>query len=126
MKEHLGWVPGLDMPSTYVHLSGRDVDGAILKAHGIIVDKESKVKIALPLSKCPRCGGEMRSEAQFCPGCGMVLNLKAALKLQEERNLADRIMDLLMKDEEARKLLARKISELYEFSQLDSTSQAVP
>ena len=31
MKEHFGWVPGSYMPSTYVHLSGKDVDGAILK-----------------------------------------------------------------------------------------------
>jgi integrase/recombinase XerD len=63
MKEHLGWVPGSDMPSTHVHLSGRDVDGAILKPYGIAVDEESKVKIALTLTKCPRCGKEMSSEA---------------------------------------------------------------
>ncbi|MBN1244299.1 tyrosine-type recombinase/integrase [Candidatus Bathyarchaeota archaeon] len=123
MKEHLGWVPGSDMPSTYVHLSGRDVDGAILKAHGITVDQETKAKVALILTKCPRCDQESSSDAQFCPKCGMVLNDKAALKLQEERNLADRIMTLLMKDSEVRKLLARKISELYESSRLDSTSQ---
>jgi integrase len=110
MKEHLGWVPRSDMPSTYVHLSGRDVDDAILKAHGIKVDKEAKVKIALTLTKCPRCSKETSSEAQFCPGCGMVLKAKSALKLEEERNLADRIMNLLMKDDEVRKLLAKKIS----------------
>jgi integrase/recombinase XerD len=125
MKEHLGWVPGSDMPSTYVHLSGRDVDGAILKAHGIAVDQETKAKVALILTKCPRCNQESSSDAQFCAKCGMVLDDKAALKLQEERNLADRIMDLLMKDSEVRKLLARKISELYESSRLDSTSQEV-
>jgi hypothetical protein len=56
----------------------------------------------------------------------MVLNVKTALKLQEERNLADRIMDMLMKDDEVRKLLAKKISELYESSQLHSTSQGSP
>jgi integrase/recombinase XerD len=126
MKEHLGWVPGSDMPSTYVHLSGRDVDGAILKAHGITVDQETKAKIAFILTKCPRCDQESSSDAQFCPKCGMVLNVKAALKIEAERDLADRIMDILMKDNEVRRLLAKKISELYESSRLDPTSQGVP
>ena len=123
MKEHLGWVPGSDMPSTYVHLSGRDIDTAILKAHGITIDKESKVNIALTLTKCPRCGKETSSEIKFCPACGMVLNVKTALKLHEEGKLADWIMDMLMKDGEVRNFLAQKISELYESSQLHSTSQ---
>jgi len=73
------------MPSTYVHLSGRDVDGVLLKAHGITVDQESKVKMTLTLTKCPRCGKDSSSEAQFCPACGMVLDLKAAVKLEDER-----------------------------------------
>jgi integrase len=124
MKELLGWVPGSDMPSTYVHLSGRDVDGALLKAHGLTLDQEQKVKMALTLTKCPRCGKDSSPEAQFCPSCGMFLELKAAVKLREERTKADRIMDMLIKDEEVRKLLARKIDELYVSSQHPSTSQA--
>jgi hypothetical protein len=126
MKEHLGWVPGSEMPSTYVHLSGRDVDSALLKAHGIAVDQEQKVKMALTLTKCPRCGKDSCSEAQFCPSCGMVLDLKAAVKLEEERTEADRIMDMLMKDDEVRNLLSRKVNELYASSQPPPTSPAVP
>lgn len=112
MKEHLGWVPGSDMPSTYVHLSGRDVDGALLKAHGIEVDKEVKMHVGLTLTKCYSCGRSVNSDSQFCPSCGMVLDPKAAVMLEEERTKADHIMDMLMQDEEVRKLLARKISQL--------------
>ncbi|MDQ1255196.1 MAG: integrase/recombinase XerD [Euryarchaeota archaeon] len=36
MNAYFGWVQGSGMPSVYVHLSGRDVDGAVLKANGII------------------------------------------------------------------------------------------
>ena len=36
MKELLGWVQGSDRASTYVHLCGRDVDGALLAANGIV------------------------------------------------------------------------------------------
>jgi len=33
---YFGWIQGSDMPSIYVHLSGRDVDDAVLKANGIV------------------------------------------------------------------------------------------
>ncbi|MCQ1534674.1 tyrosine-type recombinase/integrase [Methanosarcina sp. KYL-1] len=36
MNAYFGWIQGSNMPSVYVHLSGRDVDDAILKANGII------------------------------------------------------------------------------------------
>ena len=35
MNQYFGWVTGSDRPSTYVHLSGRDVDDAILKKEGM-------------------------------------------------------------------------------------------
>jgi integrase len=122
MKEHLGWVQDSDMPSVYVHLSGRDVDNALLKAQGIMLNQEGKVKLALTLEKCPRCGKESNSDAQFCPSCGVVLDLKASVKLEEERMNADRIMDMLMKDDEVRNLLSRKMNELYASSQPPPTS----
>jgi len=126
MKEHLGWVPGSDMPSTYVHLSGRDVDGALLKAHGVTVDEETKQRVAIALIKCSRCGQNISSETQFCPACGMVLDARSAVKLEEERMKADRLMDLLMKDDEVRCLLSRKVHELYASSQPPSSSLAAP
>jgi integrase/recombinase XerD len=113
MKEHFGWVPGSYMPSTYVHLSGRDVDDTILKAHGISVDKDSKSGAAIMLIKCPRCSKDITSEDQFCPACGMVLNSKAVVQIEDERAKADQLMDVLMKDEEVRSLISRKDHELY-------------
>jgi integrase/recombinase XerD len=98
MKEHFGWVPGSYTPSTYVHLSGRDVDGATLKAHGICVNEDSRSGAAITLTKCPRCGKDITSEDQFCPGCVMVLEAKIALQLEDERAKADQLMDMLMKD----------------------------
>jgi integrase/recombinase XerD len=114
MKEHLGWVPGSDMPSTYVHLSGRDVDGPLLKAHGVTMDKETKMNISLTLTKCPRCDKNVSSDTQFCPSCGMVLNQKAAIGLEEERMKADRLMDMLMKDDEVKNLFLQKLQQFYD------------
>jgi integrase/recombinase XerD len=36
MNAYFGWIQGSDMPSVYVHLSGRDIDNAILRANGVI------------------------------------------------------------------------------------------
>lgn len=36
MNAYFGWVQGSDMPAVYVHLSGRDVDDAVLKANGVM------------------------------------------------------------------------------------------
>ena len=124
LKEYFGWVSESDMPGNYVHLSGRDVDGVLLAAHGIKVDKDDKAEMALMVTECPRCRNRVGTEAQFCPACGMVLTDKAAIKLEEERNMADKLMDMLMKDEEVRRLLARKVSELCASSQLPPSSQA--
>jgi len=40
MKQYLGWVQGSSMAAIYVHLSGRDVDDALLKMHGIVTDEK--------------------------------------------------------------------------------------
>jgi hypothetical protein len=52
----------------------------------------------------------------------MILDAQTAIRLEEERAKADKIMNMLMKDEEVRRLLARKIHELYASSQLPPTS----
>ena len=36
MNAYFGWVQGSGMPSIYVHLSGRYIDDAVLKANGIV------------------------------------------------------------------------------------------
>jgi len=113
MKEHFGWAPCSYTPSTYVHLSGRDVNGAILKAHGISVDEDARSEAAITLTNCPRCSKGITSEDKFCPACGMVLDAKNAVKLEDEITRADSLMDLLMKDDEVRTLISRKVHELF-------------
>ena len=39
MKEVFGWTQGSEMASIYVHLSGRDVDDALLKVYGVKKDE---------------------------------------------------------------------------------------
>jgi len=113
MKVHFGWVRDSDMAAVYVHLSGRDVDGALLKSHGLLKDQEQAAKPVLSVLDCPRCGKQVISTAQFCPFCGMAVNLKAALSLEDSREKADNILDILMKDTEVKALLSRKLKDLF-------------
>jgi integrase/recombinase XerD len=48
MNAYFGWVQGSDMPSIYVHLSGRDIDDAILKANGVIEKDATAVQSEKP------------------------------------------------------------------------------
>lgn len=72
MKKYLGWTAGSDMPATYVHLSGKDIDNAIKIMYGI-EDIESPVDTMKP-GKCPRCQEMNPPKARYCFRCGLVLN----------------------------------------------------
>jgi hypothetical protein len=56
----------------------------------------------------------------------MILDAKTAIQLEEERTKADRLMNLLMKDDEVRNLLSRKITEMYTSSQPHPSLQEAP
>ena len=109
MNAYFGWIQGSDMPSTYVHLSGRDIDNTILQLHGI-VPKESDDN----RRRCGRCGHLNPDIAKYCEKCGMPLTIVAAVGLEEknaefERKIG-RIMELLERDD-VRQLIAKKLNE---------------
>lgn len=122
MDQHFGWVQGSKRTATYVHLSGRDVDAALLASYGIVPDEEEKKKLTLDLIKCPRCGRDSGNNTVYCPACGMLLDQKTALSFEKEKERADSLMGKLMEDEEVKGLLARKISQLLASSQLHPLS----
>lgn len=102
MNMHFGWVQGSDMPSIYVHLSGRDVDQAILRANGIeIKEEDNKPKTNV----CPRCKTINTPNNLFCHKCGAVLTLKTAMDLEEKAKPVD---------DNLNELLESKINELVE------------
>jgi len=116
MKEYFGWVQASDMAAVYVHLSGRDVDNAILKVHGMNQNSNNKEESLLKPKDCPRCNETNQTTNKFCFKCGMPLDKETILNLVEkdlQRKEADRLMDKLIKDEEFREILERKIREIY-------------
>lgn len=82
MCEYLGWIQGSDMPFTYVHLSGRDIDEAILKMHGKI-PKDNGAEFTP--RKCPRCLRENPSDSHFCMTCHLPLDEKTAVEIEQRK-----------------------------------------
>lgn len=97
MKEYLGWVQGSDMASVYVHMSGRDVDKALLKLHGLAQDEDQKEEI-FKVRTCPKCKERNDPVSLFCKRCGSPMDLRMALDLQEKRNEKDEVVALVVKE----------------------------
>ncbi len=89
MCEWFGWVQGSDQPSRYVHLSGRDIDNAYDKMHGI-KEEEEEEKVELSPIKCPRCEEQNSPEAKFCQRCGQALSVEAAQEMEEKEKIANK------------------------------------
>jgi len=111
MKEHFGWVQDSKMASVYVHLSGRDVDKALLRLHGLEVEKntqEEKFKLIV----CPRCKENNSPDAKFCNTCGLTLNLKTAMEMDAVSTKANELMTALIKNPEILDVLLSAMKKL--------------
>ncbi|MGC8655196.1 MAG: tyrosine-type recombinase/integrase [Thermoplasmata archaeon] len=85
LEAQMGWVHGSKQTRTYVHLSLRDQDNAILKAYGVQVPEDNTIKEDRP-KECPRCHTLNPSDAKYCRNCWMPLTLEKALEMQEKQN----------------------------------------
>lgn len=77
MESHLGWIHGSNMPGTYIHLSGKGVDDAILGMYGIKKDKEPEQDL-IPW-KCFTCEILNPITSKFCSRCGAAKDTKTAM-----------------------------------------------
>ena len=114
MKEFFGWTQDSKMAAVYVHLSGRDVDNALLKVYGLENANDKKESIFKP-KDCPRCKQINQATNMFCSRCGFPLDEESkaeVIRKTIERRKADRIMDKLLEDEEFREMFLRKIEML--------------
>jgi site-specific recombinase XerD len=114
MREFFGWVKDSDMTSVYTHLSGRDVDKALLKTYGINIEENGKKESVLKPRICIRCKKANSATDKFCE-CGMPLNEDAIVEVMKrnfERKQADEILDKLIQDEEFKEMFIKKFKEV--------------
>lgn len=86
LKEYFGWTQSSSMASIYVHMSGRDVDDALLKLHGL-KEKTPEEDCNKP-RRCPRCAEINPPNFKFCGKCGMALDLKAVMEKEDKMKAA--------------------------------------
>lgn len=103
LEGYMGWVPGSQMASVYVRLSGRDVDEAYLRAKGI-KSAEAPKEPDLP-RRCPRCQAVNESGARFCRLCGLALDVQTAMKVERTVQREDAMLEAVLKDPEVRRVM---------------------
>ena len=100
MNEYFGWVQGSNMPATYVHLSGRDVDNKILEMHDL-KPKDERGEGDLKPIVCPRCDYINSPLSRYCNRCGMILDEEERIKLEmRSRQVSKDFPDLGIEDTE--------------------------
>lgn len=114
MNQYFGWIQGSNMPSTYIHMSGKKIDASILALNGIAQPKENKESKLKP-KICPRCETINSHDANYCSKCAGILDENAKFHLEqqtERRSKADEMMNLLMKDKEFQHFFSKKIKSI--------------
>ncbi len=111
MKEYFGWTQSSGMAATYVHLSGRDVDKALLALQGLEKPEEHKEE-QMKIKACQRCQEKNSPGAKFCLRCGTPLDAKIIAQVEEERKIGDNILNQLMENAEFKEYLVKKVVEL--------------
>lgn len=118
MNQYFGWIQGSDMPSTYVHMSGREVDSAILAMNGIETEtkkEESKLHPRI----CPRCDTINTADSKHCNKCGGIIDIKTIMELEQkeaeqlkDRGQMDMILNALLKDKDMQTMFLEKLRNL--------------
>jgi len=75
LKVYMGWTNSSEMASIYVHLSGRDIDNAIINLYQ---DNPKPPQDKPTITVCPRCTSQNHFSSRFCNRCGAILNIQDA------------------------------------------------
>lgn len=91
MNKFFGWTPGSRMAAVYVHLSGRDIDNAILTVYGQ-EKKEEKLPDKLSSKICSRCKQNNLETDTYCLNCGLPLDLQAQMEFEKQKKYVTQAM----------------------------------
>jgi len=81
----------------YVHLSGRDVQRALLSLHGVAAPETTPAASPLKPIVCPRCAKVNPADAKFCSQCSLTLDLQEAQRILTRDQEIDVFLSYLIK-----------------------------
>lgn len=114
MCQWFGWVQGSNMPSMYVHLSGKEIDGLYDRLHGIKDDTTAEELDIKPLN-CPRCGEENPHKASYCYRCGMAMTIESSMKIEDTTTkLSEGFVQLVKENPQLLTLLEEELKRINE------------
>ena len=102
IKHRATWAQDSRMMTIYGHFTSEDINANILEHYGIKQSEITEIKLA----NCPRCNITLPPGARFCPQCSLVLDTKAAKEIQNYDKQIPQLIELLLKSDEARRMLA--------------------
>ena len=111
LKHYFGWTQASKMAATYIHMSGKDTDAAILSINGIEVDKSKKKPSVMKPKNCLRCKTINSATNKFCKLCGLVLEKEGGQEIinnEIERQNMDNFMNKLIENKDFLKMLIQK------------------
>ncbi|MCI4319770.1 MAG: site-specific integrase [Thermoplasmata archaeon] len=95
-----GWVPGSKVARHYIHLSGKDVIGALNARYGVNSSEEEEPHAeARPRLNCGQCTSANPAGAAYCMTCGGSLSLLAAGQSAKVRALDAEVAELIRQPE---------------------------
>jgi len=112
MKAYFGWAMDSKMVKTYVHLSGKDVDNAVLKMYGI--ENNGKKPTLFDLIDCPKCQQKISRLDDFCPYCNYPINQRFAINTENDKKTIDIVIKFLQILAEENPKIKEKFYELVE------------
>ncbi len=90
MKEFFGWRKS-ETINTYAHLSGRDIDDAVLKQYGIITSTNGSASVIAPKA-CLRCGEINDPTSKLCKKCYQPMQID-----ERQQQLNELVLEMLLK-----------------------------
>lgn len=94
MRSMFGWTSSSDMPSTYVHLAGKDYEEMELERRGLL-RREERARGALEAIVCRRCQTRNPPTGAFCRSCRAPIAPEALEELDRRRR--EEIMGIVSK-----------------------------
>ena len=100
LKAFFGWTGDSRMASTYVHLSGGDIDNAVLQANGVKLSQE-EIAPKLTVKTCNRCQFQNSVDSKYCNRCGLPLDERIMMEAQSRETDMKQAIAEALKDPKA-------------------------